>query len=67
MDSSSLLEKIGFVTQTDLDPCLFISDQVIGLVYVDNTLFFSPKEEYIDEVIQKFNVTMTWILKLRER
>jgi Reverse transcriptase (RNA-dependent DNA polymerase) len=47
------LEKIGFVTQTDLNPCLLISNQVICLVYVDDTLFFSPKEEYIDVVIQQ--------------
>jgi hypothetical protein len=37
----------------DIDPCLFIFDKVICLVYVDDTLFYSPKPEYIDEVIQK--------------
>jgi hypothetical protein len=26
-----------------MDPCLVISDKVICLVYVDNTLFYSPK------------------------
>lgn len=36
-----------------MDPCLFISDKVICLLYVDDTLFYSPKPEYIDEVIQK--------------
>jgi Reverse transcriptase (RNA-dependent DNA polymerase) len=31
----------------------FISDKVICLVYVDDTLFYSAKMEYIDEVIEK--------------
>jgi hypothetical protein len=47
------LEKIGFESAMDIDPCLFISDKVICLVYVDDTLFYSPRPEYIDEVIQK--------------
>ena len=36
------LEKIGFVS-SDSDPCLFISDRVICIVYVDDTLLFSPR------------------------
>jgi hypothetical protein len=36
------LEKVGF-TQSEKDPCLFMSDKVICIVYVDDTLFFSPK------------------------
>jgi len=47
------LEGIGFESAVDVDPCLFISDKVICLVYVDNTLFYSPKQEYIDEVVKK--------------
>ncbi len=47
------LEAIGFESATDVDPCLFISDKVICLVYVDDTLFYSPKQEYIDEVVNK--------------
>ena len=47
------LEGIGFQSATDVDPCLFISDRVICLVYVDDTLFYSPKQEYIDDVIKK--------------
>jgi hypothetical protein len=47
------LEKVGFTTNIAVDPCLFISDKVICLVYVDDTLFYSPKEEYIDKIIQK--------------
>jgi hypothetical protein len=49
----SKLEAIGFRSQENLDPCLFISDKVICLAYVDDTLFYSPKMEYIDEVIEK--------------
>jgi hypothetical protein len=47
------LESIGFKSNDELDPCLFISDKVICLVYVDDTLFYSPRPEYIDEVIKQ--------------
>ena len=46
------LENAGLKSQENVDPCLFISDKVICLVYVDDTLFFSPKKEYIDEAIE---------------
>ena len=47
------LEQAGFTAMTDVDPCLFVSDKVICLSYVDDTLWFSPKQEYIDEAMQK--------------
>jgi Reverse transcriptase (RNA-dependent DNA polymerase) len=47
------LEAIGFKSQEDLDPCLFMSKKVICLVYVDDTLFYSPRMEYIDEAIKQ--------------
>ena len=43
------LEKIGF-TSSEADPCLFISEKVICIVYVGDTLLFSPRTEYIDNV-----------------
>jgi len=46
----SKLTENGF-EQSDQDPCLFKSEKVICLVYVDDCLFFSAKEEYIDEKI----------------
>jgi hypothetical protein len=49
------LESIGFEANDNIDPCLFISDKVICLVYVDDTLFFSPKEDFINEVIDKLS------------
>jgi len=45
------LEHAGFESQSDVE-IVFILDKVICLVYVDNTLFFSPKEECIDEAIE---------------
>ena len=42
------LEATGF-HQSDADACLFISDRVICLVYVDDTLFFSPRQSFIDD------------------
>jgi hypothetical protein len=46
------LHDVGFTNSTS-DPCLFISDKLIALVHVDDTLFFSPKQEYIDEILLK--------------
>ena len=36
------LEAVGLRSQDHVDPCLFMSDKVIVLVYVDGTLFYSP-------------------------
>ncbi len=41
-----LVEQCG-LKQSQLDPCLSISSRVICIVYVDDLLFWSPKEEYI--------------------
>jgi len=37
--------------QSALDPCLFYSEHVIILVYVDDTILFSKDIIYIDEVL----------------
>ena len=37
----SKLERVGFKQANDIDPCLFISDKVICLVYVDDILLFA--------------------------
>jgi hypothetical protein len=42
------LQRCG-LKQSQLDPCLFIGSRVICIVYVDDLLFWSPKEEYIYE------------------
>lgn len=47
------LEAIGFRSLEEVDPCLFISENVICLVYVDDTLFYSPKEEFIEDAIKR--------------
>jgi hypothetical protein len=49
------LDNIDFV-QSDFDPCIFISDEVICLFYVDDTLFFSPDQTSIAEVIAKLKL-----------
>jgi len=43
---------VGF-TQSQTDPCLFISENVICLVYVDDMLFYSPNETDLDIVFEK--------------
>ena len=47
------LEAVGLHSQDHVDPCLFMSDKVIVLVYVDNTLFYSPQNEWIDKATQQ--------------
>jgi Reverse transcriptase (RNA-dependent DNA polymerase) len=44
------LEDRGFTNST-LDPCLFISKDVICLCYVDDCLFFARDADSIDRVI----------------
>ena len=44
------LEKCGF-HQSQFDSCLFISATVICVCYVDDCLFFAPKESDINAVI----------------
>ena len=41
---------MGF-KQSEADPCLFISDKVICLVYVDDTLFFATDPADIEGMI----------------
>ena len=47
------LEAVGFQQATEIDPCLFISDKVICLVYVDDTLLFAREMSDIDEVLRQ--------------
>ena len=49
----SNLEKIGFEQVTEIDPCLFVSDKVICLTYVDDTLLYARDMKDIDEVLDK--------------
>ena len=49
----SKLEKVGFEQQTEVDSCLFISEKVICLVYVDDTLLYARDQKDIDEVLRK--------------
>ena len=56
------LEKCGFEQQLDVDSCLFISETVICLVYVDDTLFFAKDEAEIEKVLkmlEKLDLTFT--------
>ena len=50
------LKTAGF-TPSKLDPCLFISDKVICLVYVDDCLFYSATERNIDDAIGRIKDT----------
>jgi hypothetical protein len=50
---SANLEKCGLEPQNDVDPCLFISDTVICIVYVDDTLLYAKNRADIDAVIAK--------------
>ena len=43
--------------QSESDPCLFFSDKVICVVYVDDCLFFSRQQVHIDRAIQDIKDT----------
>lgn len=45
------MEARGFIQHSELDPCLFISDKVICLTYVDDCLYFSRTTKAIDDAI----------------
>jgi hypothetical protein len=49
----SKLLAVGFDQATDIDPCLFISDKVICLMYVDDTLLYARDQADIDNVLEK--------------
>ena len=46
------LIKIGF-KQSKADPCLFLNSNIICIIYVDDTIFFSKQNKVIEEVINK--------------
>ena len=52
LHTKAKLEKIGYV-MSESDPCLFISDDTICLIYVDDTLFFSKNMTAIERDIQR--------------
>ena len=62
----SNLEAIGFKQAIDVDACLFISDKVICLVYVDDTLLYAKKQEDIDEVIRQLSEERNMALEVED-
>jgi hypothetical protein len=57
------LEAVG-LQQSEADPCLFVNDKVICLVYVDDTLFFAKEMSDIDDLIEDLQKTM--VLEVEE-
>jgi hypothetical protein len=51
------LEAVG-LHQSGADPCLFVNDKVICLVYVDDTLFLAKEMSDIDDHIEDLEKTM---------
>ena len=47
------LETLGFVQCTDVDQCLFVSDKVVLLCYVDDCLLYAKQSEDIQDVIRR--------------
>ena len=39
------------LVQSETDPCLFLGRDIICVVYVDDCCFYSPREEYIDKLL----------------
>jgi hypothetical protein len=51
------LEQVG-LKQSEADPCLFMSEKVVCLVYVDDTLFYAQDQSDIDDVITNLKTEM---------
>jgi hypothetical protein len=48
------LEASNFYNPSpDTDPCLFVTTKVICVVYVDDTLLWGVRSEWIDEAVQQ--------------
>ena len=47
------LEDRGFV-MSKVDPCLFLSKDIVCICYVDDCLFFAHKQEKLDELLKSF-------------
>ena len=62
----SNLEAIGFRQATNVDPCLFISDKVICVCYVDDTCLYAAKSEDIDEVIRQLTEERRMALEVED-
>ena len=59
---STLVNKHGFRQMVNMDPCLFVRDDMICLCYVDDCLWFSLEPEKMDAVIDaidKNDLTLT--------
>ena len=41
------------ITPSDYDPCLFMGDHIICMLYADDCLLFSKKDKYIDALVEK--------------
>jgi hypothetical protein len=57
---------IGFKQAVDVDPCLFISDKVICLIYVDDTLLYAKDHADIDEVIRQLREERNMALEVED-
>jgi hypothetical protein len=51
------LEHVG-LNHSNADQCLFVSDKVICLVYIDNTLFYAQNKEDIATTIADLQTEM---------
>jgi hypothetical protein len=56
------LQKHG-LRQSNCDPCLFISNDIIVIVYVDDLLLYARDDSTIDSLISKLKKDDIWIRK----
>ena len=49
------LLKLNF-KQSKVDPCLYLKEDMIFAIYVDDTIFWSPNEANIDRTISELKV-----------
>jgi hypothetical protein len=62
----SNLEAMGLKQVIDIDPCLFISDKVICLVYIDDTMLHAQNRNNIDEAIRQLTEERNMALEVED-
>ena len=49
------LEKVGSLPQTEVDSCLFMSEHVICVTYVDDCVMIATDTKYINEIVTELS------------
>ena len=52
------LQNRGWIV-SGIDPCLFMKDQMMCVIYVDDTIFTGPSQQQLDDEIKKLGIKLS--------